>query len=194
LLLGFKPVRKLRKLDSALAALGLVPEKEMEMVASRARLPIELPLLVALDGDGSAFPRLDLTAAPRDVADPNLGQIMFPERTRLQLEGCCGRGVLTLEPGSRFDCLDDPALRNISVEGGELILRGANRFVEVRASQAVITMTKQPGRLYPMALHTTIPALADPDLTCRVNVSQRRPNGPSVGGAGVVYLFSTDNT
>jgi hypothetical protein len=92
-------------------------ERFMEILVDRSRLPKDMPLLLALDDDGRAFPLVDLRPVIRP-AERDEGGIVFLERTRIEaMLGCC-RGVLTLEKGSRFDC--PPAVRvgKVSVKGG----------------------------------------------------------------------------
>jgi len=165
-------------------------EDEMKLAVDRSRLPSNMSLLLALDGDGSAFPLLDLSAEPGQVQSSSAGHIVFLERTRLALDGCCGHGVLTLEAGSRYDCLAESGLVVLKVEGGEVLLRGDRRFVEVRAPQAIVTLQKQPGRRYPMALHTALPGDAGLGQSFSVTVAQRGPDGSNVGGAGMVYIVN----
>jgi subtilase family protein len=164
-------------------------EREMQIVVDRSKLPKAMPLLLALDEDGRAFPRLDFAGAVLEPGgDYGHGAIVFLDRTRIAVSGCCCRGVLTLEKGSRFDCLPDGKIRKVSIQGGDVVLRGDKRFVEVREAQTVITMEKQPGRLYPLALQATIPAGAQKDQSFMISVSQQGQNGDTVGGAGVVYI------
>jgi hypothetical protein len=85
------------------------PERAIEVVINRSGLPRTARLLLALDDDGRAFPRLpppvDLpTGIQSPLCPSGSGGIVFLERTRIETTlGCC-RGVLTLEKGSRFDC------------------------------------------------------------------------------------------
>ena len=99
-----------------------------------------------------------------------------------------GRGVLTLEKGSRFDCRPAGRLGQVSVRGGEVILRGGRRFVDIRDDQAFVQIEKPPHQLCPLALQTTIPAEAAQGQTFMINVAQRNSQQATVGGACVVYL------
>jgi hypothetical protein len=76
----------------------------------------------------------------------------------------------------------------VSVTGGEVLLKGNRRVVEIRSPQAIITLEKLPGRLYPLALQTMIPADARREQAYMVAVSQRGKDGQAIGGAGVAYV------
>ena len=163
-------------------------ERTMEILVDRSQLPGDMPLLLALDNDTQAFPLVDLT--PPDFA-PNDGDkegMVFLERTRIEATlGCC-RGVLTLEKGSRFDCLPAVKIGKVSVEGGEVIVRDDKRFVEIREQIAVVRLEKRPYQLYPLALQTSIPATAHTGQQYMIRVSQRNEKEETVGGATVIYV------
>jgi subtilisin family serine protease len=169
-----------------LAGHVLNADPTMEIVVDRSRLPRTMPLLLALEDDGRAFPLVELrpTITPGEREE---GAIVFLERTRIEATlGCC-RGVLTLEKGSRFDCPLAVRVGKVSVQGGEVIIRDDQRFVEVRDEIAIIRMEKQPNQLYPLALRTTIPAEAGNGDTYSITVAQRNAGGETVGGATVIY-------
>jgi len=118
----------------------------IEILVDRSRLPKNMPLLLALEDDGRAFPLVDLRAAFKST-ERYEGGIVFLERTRIEtMLGCCP-GVLTLEKGSRFDCLVPVKRGKVSVKGGEGIVREEKRFVEIRDEIAIIRAEKQPNQL-----------------------------------------------
>jgi hypothetical protein len=160
----------------------------MELVVNRALLPRHIPLLLALDDDGAAFPRLKFDrqqgAGAGGCGD---GSMVFLDKTRIETKlGCC-RGVLTLEGGSRFDCAAPRGPGKVTVQGGEVIIRDGMRFVEIRDEIVVVEMEKVPGFIYPFALRTEIPPGAQRGETYRISVSQRSPKGETKGGASVMY-------
>ncbi len=55
----------------------------MEVVVDRSRLPKDMPLLLALDDDGRAFPLVDLRPEFRP-GDQDKGGVVFLERTRIE--------------------------------------------------------------------------------------------------------------
>ncbi len=169
-------------------------ETSMSLVVDRSRLPETMPLLLSLDDDGSAFPLVDFTAPVRDPNQPQeeegcgASTMVFLQETQVQTAlGCC-TGVLTLAKGSRFDCAGTTRVGRVTVEGGEVILRGNRRYVQIIASQTVIHMQKSPGAIHPMSLQTTIPAKATAGQQFLVQVAQRNAQGVTVGGAAVVYV------
>jgi hypothetical protein len=154
----------------------------MEILVDRSRLPKGMPLMLALDYDRRAFPLVDLR--PNVGADEreNSG-IVFLDRTRVEADLVCCRGVLTLEKGSRFDCPPAARLGNVSVKGGEVILRDDGRFVDIREDIGVVRLEKQVNQLYPLALRATVPAEAQHGDSFVVSVAQRNGQGQTVGGA-----------
>ena len=167
-------------------------ERLMSIVIDRSRLPKPMSLLLALDDDGSAFPLVDFETQPTignqntdDCCDDGL---VFLERTRVKTRlGCC-TGVLTLEKGSRFDCLNVNKLGKVTVKGGDVILRGDKRYVEVKESVVTVQVEKSPNSIYPLSLRTTIPATVEKGEQFFIQVSQQNAQGTTVGGAAIVYL------
>lgn len=167
-------------------------ERLMSIVIDRSRLPKAMPLLLALDDDGSAFPLVDFETQPtnQDEHEDGCGDdgLVFLERTRVKTRlGCC-TGVLTLEKGSRFDCLKVNKLGKLTVKGGEVILRGDKRYVEVKESVVTVQMEKSPNSIYPMSLRTTLPATAEKGEQFFIQVAQQNAQGTTVGGAAIVYV------
>ena len=163
-------------------------ERVMEILVDGTALPTAMPLLLELDNDGKAFPLVDLTPGAQDNEDDCA--TIFLERTRMEVTlGCCCRGVLTVEKGSRLECAHKAKLGNVEVlKGGEVILRKGKRYVEVRESRTLIRVEKEPNQLYPIALHTTIPSGAKSGQQYPVTVAQRNAAGTTVGGAGMVWV------
>lgn len=157
----------------------------MTLMIDRSRLPQSMPLMLSIDEDGSAFPLVDFT--PAGEANTCGNEMVFMERTTVKTTlGCC-KGILTLEKGSRFDCETSSKAGKVTVEGGDVIVRGERRFVELKNAVTHIHIEKQPGTMYPMALHTTIPALAQEDDQFMVQLAQKNAAGEVVGGAAAVY-------
>lgn len=165
-------------------------ERVMEVVVNRSRFPAGARVLLALDEEGTAFPRVDFDPAPGRPApsgDDCCVGTRFLSRSRIEttLGGC--RGILTLEAGSRFDCPDSRGPGKVWVKGGEVLLRDGKRFVEVRDDIAVVRIEKAPNQIYPLSLQTQIPENADKGALYRLSVSQRDAREVTVGGASVVY-------
>jgi subtilisin family serine protease len=167
-------------------------ERALSITIDRSRLPAAMPLLLSIDDDGSAFPLVDFTSLPGDVAplpDPcGDNAVVFLDTTRIQTRlGCCA-GVMTLAKGSRFDCLPSRSPGSVTVTGGDVIVRGGRRYVEVKGSTVSVQLQKAPNQLYPLSLHTVIPATAAGGEQFLVEVSQQNAQGVTVGGAAVVYV------
>jgi hypothetical protein len=167
-------------------------ERFMSIVIDRSRRPKAMPLLLALDDDGSAFPLVDFETQPTNENEPedDCGDngLVFLERTRVKTRlGCC-TGVLPLVKGSRFDCLKARKLGKVTVKGGDVILRGDKRYVEVKESVVTVQMEKSPNSIYPLSLRTTLPATAEKGEQFFIQVAQQNAQGTTVGGAAMVYL------
>jgi subtilisin family serine protease len=162
-------------------------KRSMELIINRSQLPKEVPLLLSLEDDGKAFPLVDFSL-PAMTPSEQKGRIVFLERTIIETTLGCLRGVLTLEQGSKFECLR-PKIGNVQVSGGEIILRDDKRFVEIREKTASIRIDKQPNRLYPFSLHTRIPATAKENQQFTISVAQRDEKEEIIGGATVIYII-----
>ena len=169
-------------------------DRLMSIVIDRSRLPKTMPLLLALDDDGRAFPLVDFetgrTGENEQEGDCGDDGLVFLERARVRTRlGCC-TGVLTLEKGSRFDCLEANELGKVIVKNGEVILRGGKRYVEVKESVVTVQMEKSPNRMYPLSLRTTLPATAEKSDQFFIQVAQQNAQGTTVGGATMVYAIT----
>jgi hypothetical protein len=157
----------------------------MTLMIDRSRLPAGMPLLLSIDDDGAAFPLVDFTPAGETRSCGN--EMVFMDRTRVKTTlGCC-TGILTLEKGSRFDCETSVRAGKVSVDGGDVIMRGERRFVELKNAITHVHIEKTPGAMYPMSLQTTIPALAQEEDQFMVQLAQKNVSGDVVGGAAAVY-------
>jgi hypothetical protein len=164
---------------------ALNADTSMHLVVDRSRLPRSAVVRLALDEGNLHFPHVDLTPAPHP-AKGDCGGMVFLERTRVKTRlGCCD-GVLTIEKGSSFDCLPRERVGQIKVQGGQVVLEGDQRFVEVRDARAVIELEKAPGQQVPMSVHVHLPAGVPAGTLPLVSVAQRDGAGRTVGGASAV--------
>ena len=163
-------------------------DRFMEIVVNRSALPRGVPVHLALDEDNKHFPLVDVDAG-RDIPGGDEG-LVFLERTRVLTRfGCC-RGVLTLEKGSRLDCEGVRRVGEVTVTGGELVVRGGRRFVEIRDDVVVVRMEKAPGQLVPLLVTAQVPEATDRGARFPISVAQRDDNHEVVGGASVIFLTS----
>jgi hypothetical protein len=115
---------------------------------------------------------------------------VFLDQVRVQTRfGCCA-GILTLAKGSRFDCAATTTVGRVTVEGGDVIVRGKRRYVSIVGSQVVVRIQKAPNAIYPMSLQSTIPAQALAGEQFMIQVAQQNTQGATVGGAAMVYVAS----
>jgi hypothetical protein len=158
----------------------------MELVVEKSKLPENVELLLSIEEDGKAFPRVDFGAATskeNDRSNDNAENIVFLDRAKIEMNLGGIRGVLTVEKGSRFDFQKSKIGRIIDVKGGELILRGNKMLVKIMDSTTIIRMEKQPYQIYPMALQVAVPEDAERNDTYVIRVSQRDQRGFTMGGA-----------
>ena len=170
-------------------------ETRMTLVIDRSHLPEAMPLTLSLDEDGAAFPAIDFD----NQSDPMPGQthgddgmnkdcgLVFLHDTRVKTRFACCCGILTLAKGSHFVCLPHRTLGNVTVEGGDVVLRNGKRYVDIRQSVVKVTMEKEPATMYPLALQTSIPSAAAQGTQYQINVAQLNEQGTPVGGASMVY-------
>ena len=161
----------------------------MDIVVNRSGLPKGAPVQLALDEDNDYFPQIDIDdTRGYDPAD-DCGGLVFLDRTRVLTHfGCC-HGVLTLEKGSRFDCVTKRRVGKVTVTGGEVILRGTKRFVDIRDDVAIVRMEKPPKQVVPLLLQVQIPTGTRQGTQLPLSVAQRDDNRQVVGGASVICLI-----
>src|SRR5215204_81901 len=146
-------------------------ERLMEIVVDRSQLREEMQLLLSLDDDIRAFPRIDLDNSQTDKQNDNA--IVYLDRTKIEMTmGCC-RGILTLEKGSRFDCPTLAKIKKINVKGGDVIIRNEKRYVDIKDNTTIIQMEKTPNQLYPLSLQIEIPKDSKARDRFTIDVSQR---------------------
>jgi len=187
--------RNLSVIDVLAGAAALFPilagnrlnnERLMEIVVDRSQLRKEMQLLLSLDDDIQAFPRLDLDNLHTDKQNENA--IVYLDRTKIEITMGLSRGILTLERGSRFDPLMPAKIKKVNVKGGEVIIRNEKRYVDIRDNTAIIQMEKMPNQLYPLSLQTVIPKDSKAGHRFTIGVSQRNEKGEAVGGATAIYV------
>ena len=168
-------------------------DRSMTLVVERGQLPRTAKLLLSLDDDGKAFPLVDFTPSPVLPSERNGKDgmeetaIVFMERTKVEMKfGHC-RGVMTLEKGSRFECNELSTVGEVTVQGGQVIVREGKRVVEITEDRAVIRAQKQARQIYPLSLRVSIPANAQKGQNYTIRVSQQSEKGETVGGATVIY-------
>jgi hypothetical protein len=168
-------------------------QRFLELVIDRSALPRAMPLLLDVDGENTYFPEVQVdppTWGPGQDQDDDRGceGLVFLDRTRVRTGfGCCV-GVLTLERGSRFDCAPTKRVLGIDVIGGQVILRGNRRHVQITDDVAVVRLEKAAGQLLPLVLETRAhPGLAK-GSEYEVSVAQRDEDHQVVGGASVMFV------
>lgn len=170
-------------------------ERVVEVVVDRRHLPKRMHVLLALDEEKLVFPKVS-KLMPRvkeegriipEIMHRNYDSFLFMDRTRLATPLAGLGSMLTLERGSELSLSRYRKFENISVKGGDVLLRNNKRFVEFRHFSPVIRLQKEPGQLYPIELHTKIPKDAKSGERYILNIAQRNERGEIVGGASVIY-------
>lgn len=77
----------------------------------------------------------------------------------------------------------------MTVTGGEVILRGTKRFVDIRDDVAIVRMEKPPKQVVPLLLQVQIPTGTRQGTQLPLSVAQRDDNRQVVGGASVICLI-----
>ncbi len=164
-------------------------DRSMETVIDLRRMPKEARTLLALDEGTRAFPHvIQKERDPRDIREHLDDLFVFLERSILETTWGGRKGLLTLEKGSHFSLPPGLVLNDkVEVQGGEVLLRGGKRFVELRDFSPAVKVEKEPGRLYVQELHVQIPPNARSGQRYTARVTQRNSRGETIGGATVIY-------
>ena len=177
-----------------LAGNALNTDRFLELVINRTALPRAATLVLDLDGANVYFPEVDVDAHVPGGGGGGGGHdgcssgLVFLDRTRVRTRfGCC-EGVLTLEKGSRFDCVDKRRVRDVSVKGGDVVVRGGKRFALITDDIAVVRIEKAAGQLLPLVLEARLPAGVEAGRQLEVSVAQRDESGQVVGGASGLFI------
>lgn len=169
------------------------PERSMTLVIDRSQIPQGAEVLLSLDDDGSAFPLVDFVPPQRDPDDQpeedgcGASSLVFLEPTRIQTRLGCSNGIMTLARGSRFDCAPVTTPGQVQVIGGDVVVRGNRRYVNLVAPRVTVQLQKAPNQIYPMALHVTLPAGVAVGQQFTVDIAQQNTQGEVVGGASAVF-------
>jgi len=165
-------------------------EEQMTIVVKNPSPVKNIRLLLSLDDDGSAFPHVDF-----DQVNAGTGTIettegmVFTETTKVETTiGCC-RGILTLVKGSRFDCIKETRIETGVIKGGELILRNGKRYVAMFGNEMSVTLSKQPGAIYPLSVRAEINGAVEKGTELQITAAQQDMKGTTVGGASAIYYF-----
>lgn len=164
----------------------------MTLVIDRSALPADMKLGVLLDDDGKAIPGFDRALSRRGA--PHAGgceaaELILLERTRIRARIAGMDGVLTVEPGTRFDQDGGGSNVRAEIEGGELLMREGRRYADVRAPRAQLFVDKQPNAAHVFTLVATKPAGARPGERFPVEVTQYTRAGERCGAVAVLFTF-----
>lgn len=164
----------------------------MQLHIDRSALPSHMKLGLWLDDDGSAFPRLDRPARARGAGAPAHGQLaelVLLDRARLRTKMGTVEGLLTLEPGTRFDAELPNELGRVALDGGRVVVRDGRRFAELEAARGVVQIDRQPHQLHVFTLRAERPAGAERGARYLVHVAQKNADGVTIGGVSVEFTF-----
>ncbi len=166
------------------------PEEELELVIDARKVPAGTLLRLGLDEPERAFPRIDHAALSTHakVAAPGGPSFTLLDRARIKLSAGSAEGVLSLEPGSRFDYAMTTSPKKAHAQGGTVTMVGDKRVVEIRERQASVRLSKRPHQLLPLYLQIPVPAGTRPEDRFHVDVIQKNSRGEVVGGFSLVLL------
>lgn len=170
-----------------LAGHRLNRERMLELVVDR-RLFAGAAMYLLLDDDRRSFPASVYEEIASGQQESKEG-IEFLERTRIHTRvGCC-EAILVLEKGSRLICEHSQRPGEVDVKGGQVILKGGKRLVQLTELISYIRIEKEPGAVFPLALLASITPNIAGDTPLTVRVSQRNERGDTVGGATATYIL-----
>ncbi|MBI5535810.1 MAG: hypothetical protein HY898_24035 [Deltaproteobacteria bacterium] len=162
----------------------------MKLHVNRSLVPNHMHVGVWLDDDGKAFPHIVRPATER-LARAGTAAADFVLLNRAQvattLRGV--EGVLTIEPGTRFDAGRGGELGEIKAFGAEIQTKLGRRFALIQTPKAVLTIDKQPHDFHVFTIEGKKPAGAKPGQQYRVDIAQENSKGVVVGGLTVIFTF-----
>jgi hypothetical protein len=168
------------------------PTRGMLLAIDRSRVPADMKLGMYLDDDGKQIPGFDRAAARRAaLAAHGAGPSAFVllERTRIHAKLCGVEGVLTVEPGTRFDVNLGGELGALEIEGGELTMREGRRYADLKGPRPRLTLDKRPNAAHVFTLVAEKPPGANPGDLFFVEVTQLTRTGDRQGAVAVNFTF-----
>jgi hypothetical protein len=162
--------------------------EELELVIDRLEMPDRAKVMVELDAAATLFPHAELRQGQIGRRVHDREALVFLDRTRIAVgSGPSHGGVVTLERGSRFDYAEPGGYDSVEIEGGELVLRGSRRLVQIDEDLTRIHLAKHPGGYLPMAVHLDVGNQLHEGDRFGVRVYQKNADGEIVGGATAMY-------
>ncbi len=168
------------------------PDDEFELIIDTSRVPSGTLVRLHLDDAKRAFPDIsvdELSAKRHTSASAHISRgpnFTLLDRARVQLSCGGAEGVLTLQPGTRFECLANRT--DVATTGAQVTVANGKRVVESRARRTSVRLQKRPHELLPLLLEIPLPAGTQPSDRYLVDVSQRDRSGRIVGGFSLVLL------
>lgn len=172
-------------------------DETYEIAVEARRLPSGALIRLGLDDPGRAAPNLDVSAlnagvqanaAQRSLGGAGAGAtFVLLDEARVAVG--CGHpvGVVTLKPGTRFECgKADPG--GVHVTGGQVVMENGKRVIESRSKQVRVRMSKVPGAVMPLYLEIPVPPGTDKSERYYVDIIQRNAAGEVVGGASLFLV------
>ena len=163
-------------------------ERFLQLQIDRRAMPKGIKMLLSLDETGKIFPAVDFGAV-NTIGDTDSDHgIIYHEKTKIETTlGCC-RGILTLEKGSRFDCLPKRKLEPVEVKGGELIIRNNKRYVLLEDEITIVQFSKTAQHIYPLTIFSELNGQVKKGMEYTLKVSQQNAKGQTLGGATAIYI------
>jgi hypothetical protein len=164
----------------------------MVLHIDRSALPDAMTLGMWLDDDGEAFPKFDRPAITRHKRYPErpvLAEwtLLDPARVEVKMGGL--EGVVSLQPGTRFEVDLGRDLGPISVRGGAVEVRRGLRYTKLLEREVIIDVGRQPFTRHVMTIEAEKPPGSRPGDRFPVEVVQRNRRGEVVGGLTAVFVF-----
>jgi hypothetical protein len=166
----------------------------MQIVVDRTKVPTAARVGLRLDDDGKAYPNVPRRPRPLTPHGSLAGascpaELVLLDRARVRAKVGPVEGILTLQPGTRFDLA--PAGDDVgTVSGAEVKLRSGLRVAEVAEKPGLgeIQLDKLPGEQRVLTLEWEPPRGAVKGERHVVDVVQRSPSGVVTGGLRVEFV------
>ncbi|HEX6873126.1 MAG TPA: S8 family serine peptidase [Micromonosporaceae bacterium] len=151
-----------------------------KLVVDRRAMPAGISLELAME------PRRRRQGTGLRIMEPTFiddeHDLVFVDRTRMEVRLGQLEGLVTLEPGSRFHYLEPTTVDVQYTDGGDVVVRRGERLLNIREPEASVGLVKRPMQQIPMVLRLTIPAEARQGQRFTVTVTQHNEHGDVIGG------------
>ncbi|HTM46215.1 MAG TPA: hypothetical protein VL137_14745 [Polyangiaceae bacterium] len=176
------------KTFSFLAGNKADPSNDVQIQVDRSSVPAGAKVGLWLDDDGKLFPQIPRASRVRPSGVALGAEFILLDRARIRTKLGAVEGVLTVEPGTKFDLEPSGEGRVLEHKGGEVSVVAGRRFLDVNAPIGVVRMNKQPNEVKVFTVQWEPPAGARRGERSIVHVTQKNATGTVMGGITIEFV------